>query len=340
MWLSRWNAMLASLFLAAVLAIPAAGTNSAPYSVSPGTLNYVEGQASLGNGNLNAKSVGSVSLQPGETLLTQKGKAELLLTPGVFFRLGDNSSASMVSNSLTDTSLVLNRGEALVEVDQIYPQNNIRICQDAAITRLQKTGLYDFEASGQVRVFDGQALVQYADHSVKVKGGHELTLNVDGKLKPNRFDKNAVQQSDDLYRWSSLRSDYLAEANVAAARVYVSNRGYGPGWFGAGWYRSPWFGAYTFVPADGYLFSPFGWPYWSPLWVYRAPYRSGYFVHSPARFGRVPFYSREFHSQPSRSVSPRTGVRQEESFVHVPGGFQGRGWGGFHSGGNHGFGRR
>jgi len=64
----------------------------------------------------------------------------MLLTPGVFFRLGDNSSAMMISPSLTDTELRLDKGEATVEVAQLYPQNSIVVAQDGAKIRLAKTG--------------------------------------------------------------------------------------------------------------------------------------------------------------------------------------------------------
>jgi hypothetical protein len=140
-----------------------------------------------------------------------------------------------------------------------------------------KTGLYDFDAANQqVRVFDGKAEVSAGDHEVTVKGGHEVAFNTDGKntdgkIKAQGFDKKDVERSDDLYRWSSLRSEYLSEANVDTARVYVANDWYGPGWWGPGWYWDPWFSGFTFVPNAGFFYNPFGWGFYSPLLVYRAP---------------------------------------------------------------------
>ena len=52
--------VLASFLLATILTAPAWGTNTA----LPGTLNYIEGQARIGDQPLNAKSVGSIDLQP------------------------------------------------------------------------------------------------------------------------------------------------------------------------------------------------------------------------------------------------------------------------------------
>jgi hypothetical protein len=326
MRLSRLQATAASFFLAAILVVPALGANSDTHSALPGTVNYVEGQASIGNETLDAQSVGSAVLQAGQTLATRNGKAEILLTPGVFLRLGADSSVHMVSPNLTNTELALNHGEAMVEVDQIYKANDICIMQSGATAQLLKPGLYQFDATRQqVRVFAGRATVEYGDRTVTVKGGREVALNSEGKLKATSFDKN-IAQNDDLYRWSSLRSNYLAEANVNAARVYVVNGWYGPGWLGAGWYWSPWWGTYTFLPANRLLYSPFGWGFYSPLWVYRAPvlYGYGYYAHSFNGFRPAPVYGPGFHDHAVRSLGPRENAPAPS--MHAAGGFHGGGF--------------
>ena len=276
MRLSRFQAIL-SLILAAVLSAPAWANTDAKAAV-PGTINYVEGQVSIDDQTLGTDAIGSAQLQADQTLTTSNGKAEVLLTPGVFLRLGNNSSVRMISPNLATTELAVNQGSAMLEVTQLYPQNDIRISEDGATAYIQKTGLYAFDATqGQIRVFDGKAKVQDGDRDTTVKGGHEVTLNAE-KLKSQGFDKKQYEDSD-LYRFSSLRSSYLAEANESSARVYVANGWYGPGWVGAGWYWNPWFSTFTFIPADGLLYSPFGWGFYSPLVVYRAPIIYGGFHH-------------------------------------------------------------
>lgn len=302
MKLSRLK-MFGSFFLAVILSAPAWGTKTDAHSALPGTLNYVEGQASIGTQTLDRSSLGSAELQSGQELNTENGKAEILLTPGVFLRLGENSSAKMISPSLTNTEVNLAKGEALVEVAEIHPENDIRISANGATTRLLKTGLYDFDAAGgQVRVFDGKASVEDGDRQVTVKGGREVDLNASGKLKAQKFDKKLVEASD-LYRWSSLRSSYLSEANVDAARVYVANGWYGPGWIGASWYWDPWFGTYTFIPANGIFYSPFGWGFYSPLVVYRAPVIVGGGFYHHFGPGYRPVYAYHFRALPHAHVS-------------------------------------
>ncbi len=334
MQLCRLN-WFASFILAAILSAPAWGATPA----LPGTLNYVEGQAAVGTDVLNAKSVGSVSLQSGQTLTTETGKAEILLTPGVFFRVGDNSSATLVSPSLTNTEVSLTKGQAMVEVAEIYKDNLLRVQEDGATTQLLKDGLYGFDATnGNVRVFKGEALVQDGDQNIKVKGGHELDVNNTGRLKATKFNKSPYEESD-LYRFSNLRSQYLAEANANAAGLYL---GGGPGWYGAGWYWDPPFWAYTWIPGDGMFYSPFGWGFYSPGFVSYSPFYGRYYPYGYGYAG----HARLYHGgQPYAAHSGAYVGRPGVAVPRMGGGFRGTPSVGVHSfgvmgGGFHGGGSR
>lgn len=267
-----------AFFLAAIFSVPLlladTNTKSPP---PPGSLNYVEGQASIGARTLDSKSVGSTELERGQTLTTADGKVEVLLTPGVFLRVGSNSSVKMLSPTLTDTEVHLEKGHAMIEVAEIHPENDLRIVAGGAMIRLLKTGLYDVDLKqGQLRVFDGEAYVLEGDEHTDVKRGHAIKLTGNpgnNKLKTSKFNKKSYEEGE-LYRWSSLRSSYLAEANVDAAALYSDNGGgpWGPGWWGADWYWDPYFDAFTFIPGDGIFYSPFGWGFYSPWMVYQAPF--------------------------------------------------------------------
>lgn len=271
---------IASVLLAAALSVPAWGADSAhperatANPARPGSLNYVEGQASLEGQSLGPEAIGKTELHAGQSLETQAGKAELLLTPGVFFRLGDNSSATMISLTLTNTELRLDKGEATVEVAELHPENNVVIAEGAAKTRLSKTGFYDFDAEHDiVRVYQGEANIEVNGHNIKVENDHQLAFNAGASMTPEKFNKE--QDQDDLYRWSSLRSSYLAEANVDRAQDH--QEGY---WYGAGWDWDPYYAAYTFIPGDGIFYSPFGWGFYSPFDVGFAPiFFFGHFDH-------------------------------------------------------------
>jgi hypothetical protein len=355
---------LASLFLAALLSVPAwASNNASSNSAVPGTVNYVEGQAYVADQPLDHNSIGKTTLEVGQSLNTDTGKAEILLTPGVFLRVGDNTSVKMVLAGLTDTELRLDQGHAMVEVDQIYPQNDLRVVMGKATARILKPGLYDFDLQqNQMRVFDGEAMVQDGDKQIRLKAGRELALAANALDKEEKFDKKAMN-GDDLYGWSSLRSDYVAEANVDAARIVVAG-GWGPGYWGAGfwgpgwgwggWYWDPWFSAYTFMPMDGIFYSPFGWGFYSPGFVYRAPFYGGHFYHT---FNAVNVRAwgpgQHYATSSAYSHGVYTGAGAERGAFHSGpamasggtrggGGFHGGDGGGFHGGGGgggHGGGR-
>jgi hypothetical protein len=269
MWQSRLIAV-SSFILAASLSAPTFGANPA----RPGSINYVEGQASIAGQTLDSKSIGSAELQPGQTLDTQVGKAEILLTPGAFLRAGDNSSVTMISPNLTDTELRLDKGRATVEVAELHEQNNLIIVEHGDTVRLLKTGLYEFDADQNlVRVYQGKADVREMNRDVEVKGKHQVSLGAGGLLKAQKFDIKKTQ--DDLYRWSSLRSSYDAEANIDQAQAYAMS-----GWYGSAWAWDPYFGGYTYIPGNGIFYSSFGWGFYSPFSVYYAP---------------IPFYGHYYH---------------------------------------------
>ena len=282
-----------------------------PHAPRPGAVNYIEGQVTTGNQTIGQNSIGMVELGPNQPISTQAGKAEILLTPGVFVRIADQSTLTMVSPDLANTEVRLDKGRAMVEIVEIHKENNIRVDVAGANVRLVKDGLYEFDAdSKEIRTFKGEAEISAGAKPVKVGEDHMLTVGANAK--PEKFEEKQYQ--DDFYRWCSLRSGYMSEASMDAARAYVpSGEGgpYGPGWDGWGWYWDPYFSGYTFLPGDGIFYSPFGWGFWSPIAVFRSPYFF-YGNRGPHAFGEV-----------------------HGPYGHgIPGGFNGfRGGGGFHGGG-------
>ena len=318
------TAILSGLF-AALLSAPAWGATPA----HPGMLNYVEGQASVNGQPVTSKSVGSVDLGEGQVIETGNGKAEILLTPGVFLRIGSNTAVRMDSGGLTHTSVTLLRGEAMVEADDVQSQNHIQVVAKNATTTIDKNGIYKFNAdNGQVSVYDGKATVNQGNEHVDLKKGKETPLD---HLQAQRFDKNQV---DDLYQWSDLRSRYLSEASVASAQNYAMSSGYGwgGGWYGGGWYWNPYYSFYSWLPGDGLFYSPFGYGFFSPFAVYGGyPFaiRSGY-GHYYNHYGdRAGYFGRGINrGGGAAAFRPGSGFRSG-------GGFHGGGFGGggFHGGG-------
>jgi hypothetical protein len=312
----RLKALLLSL---ATLCAPVALAQSANPAV-PGTINYIEGSASIDGRVLNQQSVGSVSLEPGQLLQTANGRVEVLLTPGVFLRMGENSALKLISPNLLNTQVELDRGRADIEVDEIHPRNNLQIMVAGASTRLLKAGLYAFDADkDNVRVFKGEAELQERGDNqklIKVKGDREVQLAASETIKPASFDRK--QAEDSLYQWSSLRSQYLAEANMNLASAYAGYGGMAPGWY---WDAGFW--GYTWLPGDGLLWNPFGWGFYSPRYIYYGGpvfygYRGGYHGYYGRGYAQFHGNGGSFHG---------AGVGRGAGFG---------GGGGFHGGGGHG----
>lgn len=289
-----------SLLALGMLSLPVfaqAGNTVQP--ARPGTVNYIEGTVALDGQQITAKQIGSIEVEPGQEITTGKGKAEILLTPGVFLRVDSDSAVKMISPDLTLTQVQIEKGRAAIEVDEIHDHNNLQIIDAGVTTRLAKTGYYEFDANNpEVLVFKGKADVEVAGKAREVKGGHEMAL-VDGVNKPNGFDKEKAD--GELFQWSKLRSEYLAEANNQIAGEYA-DAGYGPGWY---WNPYGWgytfFGGGPFYSPFGWGFYPFGWGGWYGGWGgYYAP---RYYGHpSPyRRYGDRGVQGGTVHSAPAPS---------------------------------------
>jgi hypothetical protein len=259
--------IISGVVMAAALVVPAQAAGIAV----PGSVNYVEGQVSLNGTSLNSKSVGSTEVGANQLLETRHGKAEILLTPGVFLRVGDNSAIRMVSPELTNTQVEIAKGSALLEVTQLLKNNQLVVRDDGAVTTIEKNGVYGFNADPpQVRVFDGKATVVENETKVELNKGKELNLH--GSLNAEKFDRKAAEKQDPLYQWSSVRSQYLEQASFNASRTVVINQG----WYGPGWYWDPYWSTYSFLPGTGFIYSPFGFNYYSPFGFYGPGYPRAY----------------------------------------------------------------
>jgi hypothetical protein len=259
---------ISALCLAALPALgDVPGEQSDPNFPQPGTLNYVRGSAYLQGRLLNGANLGNQDLAPGQVLNTTTGKAEVLLTPGVFLRLDDHSSVKMLSPDISHTRIEVLSGEAGIEVDQMQPQNDLEIVDQGVTTRMVQRGFYEFSANpARVRVFTGEAQVETGNGNHQdVKKNHEMILGVDAR--PQSF--NSGKAEDALFNWSKLRSHDLAEAS----RQYAGEYGYA----GApGWYWNPWTPGWDFAwgPRWGWGAPGWGWGAgwgWGPAWGWGGP---------------------------------------------------------------------
>ena len=239
-------------------------------SAHSGVVHYVEGKAYLNDTVVEPKFGKFPEIKENQELRTGEGRAEVLLTPGAFLRMSENSSIRMLSTRLTDTRVEILTGSAMVECDDSPKDNAVTLLYKGASMLLVKHGLYRLDANQtRFQVYDGESIVKGESGSLTLKTGKRATLA--GALTAENFDR---RQGDELYIWSSQRSSYLAKANVASAMALRDSGSYS-GASSGNWSWNPMFGMFAFVPSSGTLYSSFGGSFWSPYTV--GDYNSGYY---------------------------------------------------------------
>jgi len=277
-------------FLAVILALSAIPALAQPViSAKSGLISYVEGKVYLSDQIVEPSPTHFPDVKENALVRTAEGRAEVLLTPGVVLRLGENSSFKMLTNRLIDTRLELLTGSAVVEADEIAKDTNVSLVLKDGTVSLGKKGLYRFDtAPAQLKVFEGLASVQFAGQNVEVAGGRMLGLG--GTVASvEKFDK---EDTDSLDNWSQRRGEMVAMANISAAKQ-VHDSGCG-GLAGLSfvtptststsqpclanpcapsWRYNQWYGLITYIPCGAMAWSPYGYQYWTPQTVTQAYYQ-------------------------------------------------------------------
>ncbi len=264
-------------------------------SARAGFVNYKHGQVILPKGPNGSDAR---QLQPGQTVSTDDGRVEVLLTPGTFLRLDNKSAARMISTNLTDVQVELLSGTATVEADDLSKGASVTILWHGQRIPITHKGLYRFEPGPEaMRVYVDDGKLNLAGQTLK--SGRDADLTSSGMLAAvNKFNR---KNTDTFDRWNQARAYQLASASQAA----VSNLGWWYSGFGsypfAGpglWYWDP-FGYYTFLPYDGIVYSPFGFPHYSPFVVWNLP-------------------PRRFHRGRGHGVMVHPGMPTAPSAAHAP----------------------
>lgn len=249
-WVAGLGLSLASAFAQSVI------------SARSGLVHYVEGDVRIGEQRVEPKFGQFPHLDEGQLLSTQEGRAEVLLSPGVFLRLGENSSIRMVSTLLTAPRVEFLSGSLVIESADLGKDTSVLIRYRDAVITFRKKGVFRLNADPpELRVFDGQAVVEKSKELVEVKEGRKIRL--ESELAVEKFDKGLT---DALDRWSMRRAEYLSMASVYAARS-IGDAGAGWRWPG-GWAFNPYFGMLTYIPSGGVYISPYGYRFYSPERVY------------------------------------------------------------------------
>lgn len=242
---------------------PSAGTTKYVVSAEAGAVNVVEGEVIFES---DAGRVGRLvkgdDIKVGQKVTTSAdGKAEILLNPGSYLRVGGNTSFEFESTSLENLTVNVHKGSAVFEV---FASNDFLVNvngPDASFV-IVDSGVYRIdvvEGKSTFSVRRGQARAGHVDGQ-KLKGGRESSSN-GNEFVVAKFDRD---DTDDLDNWSRSRSRELARMVASLDRngmrtSLLSSFNYGV------WDMYSSFGLWVFDPfRNSYCFLPFGWGWSSP----------------------------------------------------------------------------
>jgi hypothetical protein len=247
--------------LALLLMVTAASAQQM-ISARAGFVNYHHGTVDLPSGP-DGKIIRQ--LEPGQTVSTDIGRVEILLSPGNFLRLDHQSSARLLSSSIADVRFELLSGTATVEINEVRKGTTMVLSWQGRSFPLTRTGLYRFEpAFDTMRIYVEAGKLNLPGVRSAVKSGRFVDVSSEGAvsaaLKYNRRDL------DTFDRWNVGRASVLAHSasrSVLAARSYRHGASF--------WYLDPFTGYFTYMPVRGFVRSPFGVTYYSPGYVFQRP---------------------------------------------------------------------
>ncbi len=250
-------------------------------SAKAGGVNYIQGKVGVTrNDSRSGYLVKGDQLEIGEKVSTGSGgRAEILLNPGSFVRLGENTDFEFVSTALDDLKVSLTRGSAVFELiadDEFF----VTIETPKGEFKAVESGIYRVDVLadgiGKIFVYNGKAMVNDSKATV-VKKSRTATVNGSNVAveKFDRDDKGALEI------WSKDRAKELAKVNSKLQRKDLRNTLLNSfnrqRW---GFYDS--FGLWAFDRFSGqYCFVPFGYGWGSPY---------GYYYDRSLYYFGLPYY--------------------------------------------------
>lgn len=261
--------------LGLVLSTAGAAWSQDVVAAKGGLIHYIEGDVKVAGQTVAFKTGDFPEMKKGEALSSELGRAEILLGPGTFLRVAENTAFRLDSNQLENTRIELTAGSILIEAGEFDSKfNSIVVKVGANEIDVLKRGLYRIDFNPPlVRVYDGAAAVIADGQPVTIKEGRQASL---GRVpSPEKFNKDVT---DAFHRWASRRSSYIAVANISAARRVREN---GSAWSVGNWLYNPYMGCFTYIPVNGIFRSPFGWAFYSPRTVERVYYRPPVQTYNP-----------------------------------------------------------
>jgi len=210
----RFGRVLLAVLGFVLVRIPSLGQDIV--AAHAGVVHFSEGEVFIDDHALDHKPASYPDVKPGSMLRTEKGRAEVLLTPNVFLRLDEHSALRMTSNTLTDTRLDFLKGSMIIDTMEAKSAAPVVVTYSNSQVRFPKQGVYRLDSdTDALQAYSGSAEVTPSSGKpVEVDNAHYYFFALD--LATRKF---ADSIEDEFYDWARDRSDKIAEENQLAAQT-------------------------------------------------------------------------------------------------------------------------
>ncbi|MBV9758936.1 MAG: hypothetical protein JO340_00080 [Acidobacteriaceae bacterium] len=195
-------------------------------SAHSGVVHFFEGVVLLDNQPLEHKSASFPAMNPNATLRTEKGRAELLLTPGVFLRLDENSGVRMAANSLTGAEIEFLRGSAILDSMDAGENPTVTMTYMHCRIRFPKPGIYRIDSdTGVAQAYSGRLEVTGPGGTTEAVDTNKLYF-FELEALTNKFGE---PNEDEFYDWARGRADAISAENQLASQSLADPADSDPG---------------------------------------------------------------------------------------------------------------
>jgi uncharacterized membrane protein YgcG len=220
-------------------------------STKAGLVNYVQGAATV---------KAATSVPAGNTVSTGPGGAvEILLNPGSYLRMGENSQVVLDQVELYDISVRILSGSMVIEANGFGKDLPLKVTTGDLKMEIIKDGIYLF-ADGKVVVVDGK-IRDASNGDLVYSKGYQISNAPYRAQKVKSF-------TTGLELWSQKRDEEISRANLNVAQSLRQNPNLPIGSLLDVWLWYPAFGSFIYMPGAGYR-SPYGYRYLAAGEVYR-----------------------------------------------------------------------
>ena len=275
----RVSAAIAVLAVCAVSAFAQKASDKYLISAKAGGVNEIVGDVTIErSGGRNGRLFKGDGVQVGEKVSTgADGKAEILMNPGSYVRLGANSSFEFESTDLDDVRLKMHSGSAMLEVFGAE-DFDVSLAAGSSKFKLLETGIYrvDVASDGNASVAVVKGKVRTGDPTEKPVGKGKKAEFAGNDYLIAKFDRD---EKDELALWSKERAKNLSKLSASLRRDTIRdpliNSFWGGRWnlyntFGV-WVYNPFSRSHCFLPFGYGWYSPYGYGFGRPVWSYGLP---------------------------------------------------------------------